>query len=209
MDESVTITELLPQHAPEVADLHISGISRGFISSLGKGFVTVLYKAISTSDDGFGYVALKDHRVIGFSSFTTNLNALYKSVIWKSGMKFAFLLALKMFSFKRIKNVFETLFYPSRIEKLNLPSAEFLSMAVAKEGRGKGLASRLMQRGFDECARRGFERIKIFAAVEIIPINKMYEKYGFELVGQMENHGVVSNIYVADTRKNYIAKKTS
>ena len=35
----------------------------------------------------------------------------------------------------------------------------------------------------------------------------MYEKYGFELVGQMENHGIVSNIYIADTGKNYIGKK--
>ena len=208
-DCEITVTDLSTEHAAEVAALHISGIPRGFISSLGKDFMTVLYEVISTSSAGFGYVAIQHRRVIGFSCFATDLKALYKSVIWRGGIKLAFLLGLKMFSFKRIGNIIETLLYPKRIIKLNLPSAEFLSMVIAEEGRGKGLASRLMQSGFDECSRRGMKKVKIFAAVEIIPINKMYEKYGFELVGQMDNHGNISNIYVADTTKNYIEKKSS
>ena len=203
------ITNMERKHARDVAALHISGISEGFISSLGIDFVTALYEAISECEFGFGFVVQKDGKIMGFAAFTTNLNALYKSVILKNGLRLAFKLAGKMFSFGRIKKVFETMFYPSRIKKMNLPSAEFLSMVVAEKARGKGLASRLMQSGFDECARRGMEKIKIFAAVEIKPINKMYEKYGFKLVGQMENHGITSNVYVAETGKNYIGEKSS
>jgi ribosomal protein S18 acetylase RimI-like enzyme len=196
-----------PEHAAEVAELHISGIGTGFISSLGSGFTTALYQGIAKSGDGFGFVALKDGKVIGFSSFTTNLGGLYKSVLLRSGLKFMFILAWRMFSFQRIKKVFETLFYPSRIKKLDLPSAEFLSMSISEAGRGKGLATRLMQKGFDECSSRGIDKIKIFAAVDIVGINKMYEKYGFDLACQMENHGVVSNVYVAETGKNYVERK--
>lgn len=203
------ITNMERKHARDVAALHISGISEGFISSLGIDFVTALYEAISECEFGFGYVAKKDEEVLGFSSFTTNLGVLYKSIILKSGFKLGFKLIWKLLSLRMIKKVFETLFYPSRIKKMNLPSAEFLSMVVAEKARGKGLASRLMQSGFDECARRGMEKIKIFAAVEIKPINKMYEKYGFKLVGQMENHGITSNVYVAETGKNYIGEKSS
>jgi RimJ/RimL family protein N-acetyltransferase len=29
--------------------------------------------------------------------------------------------------------------------------------------------------------------------------NKLYLKCGFELVGQIENHGIISNLYVAQT----------
>ena len=202
----VEIVKLLPEHAHKVAQLHISGIHTGFISSLGIDFVIALYEAIVTSKHGFGFVALKDSRVIGFSSFTTDVNALYKSVIFKNGAKFAVALSKKMFSLSTAKAVFEILFYPNSVKKMNLPSAEFLSMVVAEEARGKGLATTLMRTGFNECAKHGIEKIKIVAAVHIKPINKMYEKNGFKLVGQISNHGMLMNIYVAYTDGRQEAK---
>jgi GNAT superfamily N-acetyltransferase len=195
----VKIVKLLPEHANEVAKLHVSGICTGFISSLGTDFVTFLYEAIAESESGFGFVALMDNRVVGFSSFTTDVNALYKSVIFRNGVKFVLALSKKIFSWNTAKAVFETLFYPKRVKKMNLPSAEFLSMVVTEEARGKGLATTLMRRGFHECAKNGIEKIKILAAVHIKPINKLYEKNGFDLVAQIKNHGILSNIYVTST----------
>ena len=195
----VQIVELLPEHAKEVAQLHISGIPTGFISSYGIDFVTALYEAIATSKYGFGFVALIGNRVVGFASFTTDVNALYKSVIFRNGVKFVLALSKKIFSWGTAKAVFETLFYPKRVKKMNLPSAEFLSMVVAEEARGKGLATALMRRGFQECAKNGIKKIKILAAVHIKPINKLYEKNGFDLVAQIKNHGILSNIYVTYT----------
>jgi GNAT superfamily N-acetyltransferase len=193
------IIDLLPEHAREVAQLHISGISGGFISSLGIDFVTSLYKAIAYSDSSFGYVVKQDGRIIGFASFTTDLGSLYKTVIRKSGARFFLQLAGKAFSWRMMKKMLETLFYPSRIKKLDLPTAEFLSMVIAEEGRGKGLATKLVQKGFDECAKLGIDKIKILAAVQIGPINKLYEKFGFKVFTQIVNHGVVSNVYVVPT----------
>ena len=140
----VEITKLLPEHAEEVAKLHISGILTGFISSYGIDFVTALYEAIATSKYGFGFVALKENRVIGFASFTTDVNALYKSVIFRNGVKFAFALSKKIFSWSTVKAMFDTLFYPKRLKKMNLPSAELLSTVVAEEVRGRGLGTTLM-----------------------------------------------------------------
>ena len=206
--EDVEIVKLLPEHAREVAGLHISGIPTGVISSYGIDFVTSLYEAIATSKYGFGFVALMGNRVLGFSSFTTDVSALYKSVIFRNGVKFALALSKKIFSWGTAKAVFETLFYPKRVKKMKLPSAEFLSMVVAEEARGKGLATNLMRRGFQECAKNGIEKIKILAAVHIKPINKLYEKNGFDLVAQIKNHGILSNIYVTytDDKKRAEAK---
>ena len=203
--ENVNITRLLLKHAQQVAELHISGIGTGFISSLGINFVTALYEAIAESECGFGLVAERDNKVIGFAAFTTDLSALYRSVIFKNGLKFAFLLARKMFSLRTIKRVFETLFYPARIKKSNLPSADFLSMVISEEARGKGLATMLVKKGFAECAQRGIEKLKILAAIDIEPINKMYEKFGFDLVGRIDSHGIASNVYVVGT--NHFEKK--
>ena len=193
------ICELLPEHAKQVAQLHITGISSGFISSLGVEFVTLLYDAIAESKDSFGYVAKKDGQVVGFASFTTNLNKLYKSVIRKKVFKFSFLLAGKMFSLRAIRKILETLFYPARIKKMDLPSAELLSIVVVEKARGQGLATKLIKRGFAGYVERGIKKLKILAAIEIKGANKLYEKLGFKVIAQIENHGVVSNVYVVPT----------
>lgn len=199
MTNNLKITELLPKHASQTAKLHISSISAGFISSLGIDFVTALYEAIAQNKTSFGFVAEEENSVLGFVAFTTNLNKLYKSVILKKGRRFVLLLAGNMFSLKRIKKVFETLFYPSRIKKMDLPKAELLSIVVADESQGKGLGGQLLQKGLAECAKRGIEKVKVLVGADNKPANKFYLKCGFELVGQIDSHGVVSNIYVVKT----------
>jgi len=204
MTKDIAIREITVQDAPMVAALHIKGIKTGFISSLGIDFVTALYEAIAKNKSSFGFVAEENDKVLGFIAFTTNLNKLYKSVITKSGIKFALLLVGKIFSLKTIKKVFETLFYPNRIKKLDLPSAELLSIVIDKEQREKGLATGLVQKGLAKCARRGIEKVKVLVAADNQSANKLYKKYGFELVAQIENHGILSNIYVAETSKNVL-----
>jgi predicted ATP-grasp superfamily ATP-dependent carboligase/GNAT superfamily N-acetyltransferase len=197
--DEVRIAALLPEHARAVAELHISGIKTGFISSLGVDFVTALYEAIAKSTYGYGFVAIMSGRVVGFASFATDLGGLYKSVIRKNGLRFIFSLARKMLSPNTARKAIETLFYPTRIRNMQLPAAEFLSMVVSADARRKGLATEFIKAGFAEAASRGIDKLKILAAVDIKPINKLYEKLGFELVGQINNHGVISNVYVART----------
>ncbi|MHC5062117.1 MAG: hypothetical protein ACYTFK_13715, partial [Planctomycetota bacterium] len=120
----VEIVKLLPEHAREVATLHVKGIHTGFISSLGVDFVTLLYKAIAASESAFGFVAKRQKEIIGFVAFTTNVNELYSSVIFRNGARFALTLSKKIFSLGTARAMLETLFYPRRVKKLNLPSAE-------------------------------------------------------------------------------------
>jgi ribosomal protein S18 acetylase RimI-like enzyme len=198
-NSQVEFKDLQPAHAQQIAELHIESISTGFISSLGIDFVACLYGAIARSKSSFGFVAEKDGKVLGFVAFTTNLNKLYKSVILKKGLLFTLLLAGRMVSFQRVKRVFETLFYPGRIKKMNLPAAELLSIAVARQERGKGLAGQLIKKGFQHCQKEGIDKVKVLIGAGNEPGNKLYLKFGFELVGQIVNHGVVSNIYFAQT----------
>lgn len=193
------VRDITTQDAAEVAKLHIEGISIGFISSLGIDFVISLYEAIAQSESSFGFVAEEDEKVLGFVAFATNLSKLYKSVILKKGCRFALLLAGKMFSLMRIKKLFETLFYPNRIKKMDLPCAELLSLVVAQEARGKGVATELIKKGLEACRTRGIAKVKVLVGVSNEPANKLYRNCGFELVGQIDNHGVISNIYSAQT----------
>lgn len=191
------ITNLKKQHASQVASLHISGISTGFISSLGLGFVSALYESIAEDENSFGFVAVEDEKVLGFVAFSKDLSKLYKYVIVKKGLCFALLLAGKMLSLRRIKKVFETLFYPGRTKKMDLPCAELLSIVIGGTERGKGLATTLIGKSLAECSRRGVEKVKVLVAADNEPANKLYSKCGFKPAGQIDSHGVPSNIYVA------------
>ncbi len=193
------ITDIRREYAREIAALHVEGIKTGFISSLGIGFVTSLYEAIAQSDSGFGFVAKENNRVLGFAAFTTDINKLYRTVILRRGLRFMLLLAGKMLSLSRLRNTFETLFYPARIKKLNLPCAELLSIVIAEESRRKGLAAKLIQTALGECARRQIEKVKVIVGADNMPANKLYLACGFELAGQTRNHGILSNIYLAKT----------
>jgi ribosomal protein S18 acetylase RimI-like enzyme len=195
----VEFKDLQVIHAGQVAALHIQCISTGFISSMGIDFVTSLYDAIVKSKSGLGVVAVRNEKVIGFVAFTTNLNKLYKSIIRRKGLKFALLLAGNVLSLRRIKKIFETLSYPARIKKMNLPSAELLSIAVAPEERRKGLAGQLIEKGLRLYRKTGVDKVKVLIGADNKAGNKLYLKTGFELIGQIVNHGVLSNIYVAKT----------
>jgi ribosomal protein S18 acetylase RimI-like enzyme len=187
------------EHARQVAELHISGIHTGFISSLGLDFVTALYEAIAMSQFCFGLVIEKGDRVAGFIAFTTDINKLYLSLILKRGLRFVLLLAGKLFSFRRIRRMLETIFYPSRVSKMDTPRAELLSVVVAPEEQGKGLSRILACEELAECKRRGIDKVKVLVGANNERANSLYRRCGFELVGQVENHGVLSNVYVVET----------
>ena len=193
----IELKDLEAIYARQIAVLHIKCISTGFISSMGIDFVTALYEAIAQSKSSFGIVAIRNEKVLGFAAFTLNINDLYKSIIWKKGLRFALLLAGRMLSLKRLKKIFETIFYPARIKKMNLPSAELLSIAVASEEQRKGLAGQLIEKGFQHYKETGIEKVKVLIGVENKAGNQLYLKHGFEPTGQINNHSVLSNIYVA------------
>jgi len=190
------ISRLEKIHASQAAGLHIFGISGGFISSLGLDFVTALYEAIADSKNSFGYVTCEGKEVIGFVAFTENINSLYKSIVLKKGVRFAFLLGSRLFSWTRLKRIWETLVYPSRIQTDNLPAAELLSIAVCPQARGKGIASQLIEAGIAECRKRGIDRVKVLVGANLAAANRLYVKCGFEKAGEIMNHGALSNIYL-------------
>jgi ribosomal protein S18 acetylase RimI-like enzyme len=184
------------EYASQVADLHIKGISTGFLSSLGPAFVKSLYEAIAESPHGFGLVQTEKGIVVGFVAFTTDLSKLYKSICLKKGFFFLILVFKKLFSWNTIKRLFQTLFYPKKSNTLKLPNAELLSIAVDESQRGKGIAPMLIQKGFEMCAERGISEIKVLVADFNQTANRLYQKTGFTFVTQIDSHGVKSNIYI-------------
>jgi len=198
----IEFKDLQVEYAEQVAALHIQCISTGFISSMGIDFVTNLYEGIVQSNSSFGVVAVRNEKVLGFATFTTNINTLYKSIIWRKGLRFALILAGQICSLKRVKRMFETLFYPARINNKDLPSAELLSIAVAPEEQRKGLAGELIEKGFRHYRETGVDKVKVLIGADNKAGNELYLKCGFEPAGQIINHGLPSNVYVAQINQD-------
>lgn len=193
----MTVIALEKKYAVDIAKLHTQGISTGFISSLGEDFVASLYQAIAEDENSFGIVAVEGNTVLGFVAFSTNLSALYKHVVRKKGFKFAFILARRMLSFRVFKKVIDNILYPSKMKKAGLPSAELLSIVVARQAQGKGIARQLVQKGLEESAARGIDKVKVLVSAENEPANKLYKNSGFKFHSQINSHGTISNIYIA------------
>lgn len=198
-DSHIVYAPLKPEHACQVAKLHKEGIATGFLSSLGEDFLADLYQAISQSPDGFGFVVQIDNKVEGFVSFCTNLKKLYKQIYRKKGLKFLLVLAPKLFSIQTVRKIIQTMFYPQKTKKLNLPDAELLSIVVSSGYQGKALARQLIELGFQECQRRNISSVKVLVAQSNQLANHLYQKTGFRLTTEINSHGIISNVYVASS----------
>lgn len=192
-----TILPLTAGHAAQLAALHQAGLRAGFLSSLGPRFLTQLYAAIPATTDGFGFVAEDKGRVVGFVTCADRLGAVYKQALKARGLRMAIALLPTVFRWGVARQIVETLLFPARIED-KFPPAEILSIVVAPEARGSGVARDLMSQAFAEFRRRGIRQLKVQVWTENPAAKRYYEKCGFRLAGQTLHHQEMQDIYVIE-----------
>ncbi|MBN2582450.1 MAG: GNAT family N-acetyltransferase [Planctomycetes bacterium] len=197
MADSTHILPMGPDHAVQVAALHRDGIHTGFLSTLGPRFLTQLYAAIPSTQCGFGYVAVRQGRVVGFIACGERLGGIYKQALRARGMRMAWAMVPRVFRPSVFKRVLETLVLPARMED-TFPAAEVLSIVAAPEARGSGVAADLMRRAFDEFRRRGIPHVKVQVFAGNAAAKRFYEKCGFVLAGQKQHHENMLDVYVID-----------
>ena len=90
-------------------------------------------------------------------------------------------------------------FVVSLYEAIAQSKSSFGLVVVADEAQGKGIAKRLIDAGLEECRNRGIDKLKVLVAADNEPANNLYQKCGFELVTQINSHGINSIIYVKKT----------
>jgi len=196
--QAIQILPMKSEHVSEVAQLHIEGIKEAFISSLGSRFVCHLYQAILESDKVFGFVAVRDGKVLGFISCAESAGVVYKVILRKKLFKLLWAYLPKILRLKSIRNLIETLFYPVRCQS-DLPSAELLAIVVRQEARGLGLGRMLVEASSNEFRKRGVRAFKVIVD-ELFPSNDFYKRLCFKLVGKYRRHGDMHNTYVLEIK---------
>lgn len=185
------------RHARQVAELHRSGISAGFLSSLGPSFLRQLYAALPSCPAAFGYVwERQDGEVLGFVACARSTGAVYKQSLVRRGLWMALPLARFLLRPSVIRRMIQTLRYPCQTAG-DLPPAEVLSIVVGGAAQGQGVGKALMAAAFEEFRRRGAPQVKVAVGADNEQANAFYRKCGFRLAVTREHHGLPMNIYVA------------
>ncbi|MBP7747399.1 MAG: GNAT family N-acetyltransferase [Phycisphaerae bacterium] len=157
-----------------------------------------VYAALNASEDAFIFVGV-DARgcVAGFVSGVIDVRRMYRRILRRHWLAFGVASLRHLFSIRMLRRILHTLRYPARVEG-KYPQAELLSIVVAAEARGSGLATALLDALRAEFRARGVARFKVMVGAHLERANAYYRKHGFVLAGEITSHGRPSNIYVAD-----------
>ncbi|MGQ9625291.1 MAG: GNAT family N-acetyltransferase [Anaerolineae bacterium] len=174
----VEIQELLPVHAPAVAEIHIESQPGTFLTSLGREFLTALYAQIASFSLGFGHVALLDGKVVGFVAATEDTGQLFKEMARRRWIHLIWPLFKSVSrSPALLRHIFQTLRYPG-LEKGG-DSAELLSIGVRKVFRSRGIGGRLMEALLEECRARAIYALDVTVDAANEGAIRFYRRHGF------------------------------
>lgn len=184
----------------EVAILHSSSITTGFLSILGNRFLSLLYKAIDKSPYSCLFVGKDESgKVTGFISGALSVKKMYRWIILRYGILFFLYLLPLAFKKSFLSKILETLFYTNK-QSSNIDhtecEAELLSMAVHESTRGTGIGSILVRRLDEYFVDSDIAEYKVVTFSEDKVSNGFYVKSGFKLFTQFTHHGNIMNEYL-------------
>jgi ribosomal protein S18 acetylase RimI-like enzyme len=189
------VNEVLIRFATEadasaMARLHATEIGEGFLPTLGTRFLTLLYRRIIRSASSFAFVADRGKGVVGFAAGAENLAALYRSFLLRDGAVAVLVSAPQLA--RSWRRVLETLRYPAQ-EAGELPPAELIAIAVAREARGFGLGHLLVDAVTAEFASRGVREARVVAGADNERALRLYRTCGFRPAATLQVHEGVSS----------------
>jgi len=172
----------------QIASIHVAEISEGFLSTMPDSFLRTLYRTIASSPKAFLLVTRNQGNISGFLAASEDTGAVYKSMLLRGG-PLLFVRALpKLFSFKRIAGILETLFYPARKTQTELPAAEIINFCVSSSYQRQGIGGLLFTAMEAEYRKRGIAKIKIITGEHQKSAQKFYEKLGAKKVETISVH---------------------
>lgn len=193
MSASVRIRKARPEDSQAVAALHARQIPWGLLSRLGEGFVASFYSTMFHSPLGFGFLAEDGERLVGFATGVTDWRQFYREFL-RGHLGMAVRALASGLGQGRWRRLLETSRYAASD---NLPPAELVSIALDPETRGGGIGGELVQRVLDEFSARGVEAVRVTAGSTNAPANRLYERSGFRLLGNIEIHpGETAAVYI-------------
>jgi ribosomal protein S18 acetylase RimI-like enzyme len=193
VSQSVRIRRAEPADSAAIAKAHRRQIPWGLLSQFGEEFVAAFYDTLVRSAVGFGLVAERDERLVGFTMGVVSWRRFYAEFL-RRHPSMAVRAALSSVRGGRWRRLVDTSRYAASGV---LPPAELISIAVEPEVRGTGTAAELVRGLLDEFAGRKVNAVRVTAGGSNVHAQRLYERMGFSLRSRMEIHkGEKAAVYV-------------
>jgi len=173
----------------DIVSIHLNTFDGFFLTFMGRGFLRLMYRSYMEYGNSGVLAAFEDNEPIGFLAYSGDLSGLYKYMIRKRLMPFAWYSLGAFFRkpavFMRLVRAFLKPGETEREEKY----VELASIGVDPSVKSKGAGSKLIdalkeQIDFNEYAYITLET----DAVNNDGVNHFYKKNGFVLEREFETH---------------------
>lgn len=181
----------------QVAALHAAGINQGFLATLGIPFLSLLYQAIDEAPASVLIVDEQAGKVRGFVSGGVGMGPIYRRML-RHPFRLGMALLPTLVRPARLRRIFDILRYGNKQKGRHpLPEAELLSIAVAPEARGSGVAESLYKRLEQHFRSQGVNVFKITVGDSLATAHRLYKRMGAVPAGKVEVHaGEGSTVYL-------------
>lgn len=191
---------MTPSDVEEISQIHMSSWDkRILLTKMGFRFVRdCFYEPLVRSRYGFGFVAVKDKRIIGYATGFSNFPAFVKS---NPNMLLGRLIALwRLITFKvSINDLLDAMNEGVKYRKLRDPKFQLSAVALRNEYKGtpegKVVVTKCLEAVLRECKKRHAKYVWGDTYKENIPMQKYFYKLGFLLVEEIKLRGRVMQIF--------------
>ncbi len=188
----ITIKSILSSDADiidDVSEIHLKSFKGFFLTFMGKGFLKLMYRSYTEHRNSGVIVAFEDNKPVGFLAYSGELSGLYKYMIKKRLVPFAwysFLAFLKNPSiFMRLLRALLKPNEAKREEKF----VELASIGVSPDASSKGIGSQLIDYLKARVDFSEYEYISLETDAENNEAaNRFYLKNGFVKQREFETH---------------------
>ena len=171
----------------EIVNIHMDTFTGFFLTFMGRGFLQQMYSSYITHFESGIYIASLNGKTIGFLAYSKNMSNLYKFMIKKKLIPFAWYslgaFIRKPKAFMRIIRAFLKPGESKREEKY----IELSSIGVLPTEKSKGVGSLLISKLKEDVDFNAFEYIALETDAENNEAaNKFYLKNGFTLAREYQ-----------------------
>lgn len=173
----------------DVVSIHLATFQGFFLTFMGRGFLRQMYRSYCDHKDSGLLVAFESEKPIGFLTYSCNISGLYKFMIKKRLILFAW---YSLGAFLRKPKVFMRLlraFLKPSETKREEAYVELASIGVSPDAKSKGIGSQLI----DELKNRVDFYKYAYITLETDAVNNeganyFYQKNGFVIEREFETH---------------------
>lgn len=191
---------LIEAHIPRVVEIHLQNLRDDLFATLGRKFLEgAVYPALlHPASGGFGYVQVREERVVGFIAGTLSTPSWHRALIGRRPLECSAAAVRGLFmGWEHASRMARRLFWPEAG-----PSArgggEILFLAVEGPYQGRGLAFKLIGSFLGHCRSHGLRFCSVSTSEANTASRRLYERFGFRALREVEISGRRRLLYRLD-----------